>query len=108
MLAATDPIYMVQLLNIIGDEFIVWDKSVEFRFRRPAKSTLSATFAFDESELNEIRAACERDGSIDIKKRVELIDEDGEVVGLGTKVLYVATRAFQKEKQARRDQASVQ
>ena len=41
MLAATDPIYMIQLIQILGDDYVVWDKSVEALYLRPAKSNVT-------------------------------------------------------------------
>jgi len=36
MFSAVDPIPMVQLINLLDNEFIVWDKSAEIFFRAPA------------------------------------------------------------------------
>ena len=44
MLAATDPIYMIQLLQILGNDYVVWDKAVEARYRKPGKSTIYGEF----------------------------------------------------------------
>ncbi len=102
MLSATDPIYMIQLLQILGDEFIVWDKSVELRFRRPAKTDVVARFAFEPDEVAKIREDARRRGEIDWNKPLELRDKSGNVVASGTKTLYVATKAHRKAKAARR------
>ncbi|MEM6960152.1 MAG: DUF4442 domain-containing protein [Myxococcota bacterium] len=108
MLAATDPIFMVQLINLLGDRFVVWDKSVEMRFRRPARSTLSCVFEFSAAELEEIRASVSEHGEIDWNKNIELTDREGEVVATGTKTLYVADKEYQKQKRqkAAADRAS--
>ena len=37
MLSATDPIYMIQLLQILGDDYVVWDKSTNIRFKKTCK-----------------------------------------------------------------------
>ena len=33
MLSATDPIYMIQLLKILGDDYVVWDKSATIKYK---------------------------------------------------------------------------
>ena len=46
LFAAVDPIPMVQLINLLDDSFIVWDKSAQVFFKRPGKETLYATFEY--------------------------------------------------------------
>ncbi len=33
MSSATDPIFMVQLINILGDDYVVWDKEATIKFQ---------------------------------------------------------------------------
>ncbi len=37
LFSATDPVFMIQLMNILGNDYVVWDKSAEIKFKRPAK-----------------------------------------------------------------------
>jgi len=36
LFAATDPIYMIQLMQILGKDYVVWDKKTDIKFKRPA------------------------------------------------------------------------
>ncbi|MEM6296710.1 MAG: DUF4442 domain-containing protein [Myxococcota bacterium] len=101
MLSATDPIYMVQLLNILGDGFVVWDKSVSLAFRRPAKSTLHARFEYLPDEVEHLRRMAHAQGSLDWEKPVELRDADETVIASGTKTIYVATKEHHRRRAAR-------
>lgn len=106
MLSATDPILMIQLLNILGNEFVVWDKAVEMRFRRPARGTLIAKFDWSEKEIDEIKEQVREQGEIEWKKGVELRSEkEGLVCAESTKTLYIATKEHYKKKQAPKKQA---
>lgn len=55
MFAAVDPIPMIQLMHLIGDDFVVWDKAAEIFFKRPAKENLYADFRFSVAEIDEIK-----------------------------------------------------
>ena len=105
LLSASDPILMIQLLHILGDDYVVWDKAVEMRFRRPARSRVTARFAFSKDEVAAIRQSVEARGETDWEKPVELVDESGTVVASGTKTLYVATKAHRRQKEAARQRA---
>lgn len=106
MLSATDPILMIQLVHVLGDGYIVWDKAVEMRFRRPARSAVTVRFTFSDAEIEAIRAAADEHGETDWEKPVELVDASGAVVARATKTLYVATKAHRKAKDARRARAA--
>lgn len=54
MYGAVDPIYMVMLIRLLGEDYIVWDKVATIRFKKPGKETLYARFRLDEDELNAI------------------------------------------------------
>lgn len=98
MLSATDPVLMVQLINILGSDYVVWDQSVEMRFRRPAKGRLFSTFEYGEEELEEIRASVRETGEMELVKSIELRDRSGELIASGSKVLYVADKEFRRQK----------
>src|SRR5690242_6864509 len=54
-----DPFYMLMLINILGPDYIVWDKSAAIRFKRPGKGVMKATFELTEEKIAEIRTAAE-------------------------------------------------
>ena len=50
---------MLMLINILGPDYIVWDKSAAIRFKRPGKGTVKAVFQIPAERVTEIRAAAE-------------------------------------------------
>ncbi|MEO1575678.1 MAG: DUF4442 domain-containing protein [Pseudomonadota bacterium] len=101
--SAADPLFMVQLINILDSEYVVWDKAGEIRFKAPAREDLVADFVYTPEEVAAIRAAADERGEHVFEKTVHLTDVRGERTYCEvSKTLYVATKAFYKEKQARR------
>ncbi|MEO0733301.1 MAG: DUF4442 domain-containing protein [Bacteroidota bacterium] len=99
MAAATDPIAMVQLINLLGDDYVVWDKAGTIRFRRPAKENLYAEFTYGEAELADIRRRVAETDEITIEKETRLTDQAGTTVYAEvSKTLYVANKAFYRAK----------
>lgn len=94
MLAATDPIMMIQLIQLLGKQFVVWDKAVQMRFKRPARERLYVVFEFTDAELEEIRANALQHGEYTYDKTIELRTNDGTVCAVGTKTMYVAEKGF--------------
>jgi acyl-coenzyme A thioesterase PaaI-like protein len=84
-----DPWYMVMLMNILGREYIVWDKAATIRFRRPGKGTVRAEFRLSEAQIEDVRAKVEAQKKYEPTFTVEVKDEAGEVVAEVEKLLYV-------------------
>ncbi|MEL7148601.1 MAG: DUF4442 domain-containing protein [Bacteroidota bacterium] len=99
LFSAVDPIPMVQLLNLIGDDYVVWDKYAEISFRRPAKETVYGEFAYSMEELQEIKDRVATENEIEIIKTTRLTDKaQSKVFCEVKKTVYVADKAFYKNK----------
>ncbi len=98
MLSATDPIYMVQLINILGDAYVIWDKAVEAQYKKPAKSAVYGNFEFLENELEDIKKRVALHNEIDLFKTVNLIDAEGHIIATFKKTIYIANKSYYKEK----------
>jgi hypothetical protein len=85
----TDPFYMLMLLENLGREYIVWDKSACIRFRRPAKGTVTASFNLTQAQLDEIRTILGSQEKVEPTFEVEVRDADGNVVAEVQKVLHI-------------------
>ncbi|MFT4678587.1 MAG: acyl-coenzyme A thioesterase PaaI-like protein [Litorivivens sp.] len=101
MFSAVDPIPMVQLINILGKEYVVWDKSAEIAFKRPAKENLFAEFTYSDSELENIKTLIAQNQETEFPKITALTNADGSIIFAEvTKTIYVANKAYYKEKRA--------
>ncbi len=98
MLAATDPIYMIQLIQILGDDYVVWDKAVEARYKRPAKSRIYGEFIFSHDEITKIKENVRNRNELDIVKTMSLVDDKQNIIATFNKTLYIADKAYYKQK----------
>lgn len=92
MYAAVDPLYMIMLMRCLGPDYIVWDKAATIRFRKPGRSTLTATFLLHETELDSIRSATAVGEAVDRTYRVDLVDAAGVPHATVEKIIYVRRR----------------
>ena len=83
----TDPFYMVMFIEILGRDYIVWDKSASIRFRRPGRGTVFAKFRIAEEQIAEIRQALESEEKIDREFGVDVKSADGEIIAEVKKLL---------------------
>lgn len=90
--ASIDPIYMLMLMHIIGDDYVVWDKAAKIRFKKPGRETLYADFLLTPDEISEIKRLAETEKSIDRVYNLELRDKNGVVHAFIEKTLYISKR----------------
>lgn len=90
--AAVDPFFMIMLMKNLGPGYEVWDKAAAIRFRKPGRSTLTATFQVDSQELETIRSLLADAPKVDRTYRVALADAQGTVHAEIEKVIHIARR----------------
>lgn len=91
--ASIDPIYMLMLMRIIGDDYTVWDKAAKIRFKKPGRETLYADFLLTPDEISEIKRLAETEKSIDRIYNLELKDKNGVVHAFIEKTLYISKKS---------------
>ncbi len=102
MLSATDPIYMIQLIQILGDDFVVWDKAASINYKRPAKETIYGEFVFSAEEIQSIKQQLVNQNELEIIKNMTLENTKNQVFAEVSKTIYIANKAYYKEKLKRR------
>lgn len=93
--AMCDPFYALMLVNILGPDYIVWDKAATIRFKKPGKGIMRASFHLSEEHITEIRTQADSQPKVEPQFQVLVKDADGTVVAEVEKLLYVR----KKEKQ---------
>ena len=96
--AMTDPFYMVMLMKILGNEFIVWDKSANIKFKKPGKSKVRAHYRLTDDDIKSILARIESEERATClwEKKVEVLDEQDEVVAEVDKIVYIKKKQKNK------------
>ena len=98
--AAADPVYMLQLIQILGPDYVVWDKAASVRFLRPGTKRLQGIFRIEEETLAEIYRRIPEEKEMDIELVLDWKDEEGKSYARVYKTLYIADKAHYKAKRA--------
>jgi len=93
LFAMTDPFWMVLVLNCLGQDYIVWDKSAEIEFVAPGKETVFAQFRIENTVLDEIRAATQNGDKYLRWFETEVKTENGQLIARVRKQLYVRRKS---------------
>ena len=93
---ALDPMYMVQLIKILGKDYVVWDKSATIKFIKPIKKKVYARFLITNEILEDIIARVKSDNKYSIDMTTNFQDENGVIYAEVTKTLYIADKEYYK------------
>ena len=98
LFSATDPIYMIQLIKILGDDYVVWDKDATIKYKRPAKETVYTEFVFSKNEIENIKEQVSKNGEFNLVKTPNIVNKEGVIIAQLSKTVYIADKNFYKEK----------
>ncbi len=78
--AAVDPIHAVMLGSLLGrEDCVAWTKEAHVRFKRQARTDLTAQFTLEAAEVEAVREELRREGKVERRYPVELRDAQGQV-----------------------------
>ena len=100
--SSTDPIYMIMLMQILGKSYVVWDKAACVKFRKPIMDKVFADFEITDEFLASVKEKVANKGEADFDLPVQYKDDQGKVFAEISKTLYVADKAFYKQKAKRK------
>ena len=87
--AMTDPFYMLIIIEYLGRDYIVWDKSATIDFKRPGQSALYATFSIADEVLRDIKKNADENEKYLVTLPIDVLDESEKVVARVHKTLYI-------------------
>jgi hypothetical protein len=84
-----DPFFMLMLIENLGKDYIVWDKSATIRFKKPGRSKVVASFRVSEQQIREIKEALNHQPKIERNFTLEIKDESDIVIAEVEKLLHI-------------------
>ncbi len=104
LFSATDPIFMIQLMWILGKEYVVWDKAATITYKKPAHENAYCSFTLNDEILDTIKKEVAANGEMNLKLNTHIHSDKGAVFCTLDKTLYIATKKHYKQKTAARKQ----
>ena len=89
LFSMTDPFYMLMLMNVLGGEYLVWDKAANIQFVSPGRGTVFAHFKLTDERLAEIREKTVNGEKFEPTYRINVVDADDNIVAIVDKTIYI-------------------
>ena len=98
IMAASDPFYMLQLIKLLGDKYIVWDKTTHTTFIKPALKTIYAKFLITDENIEEIKKNVALSNKYYMTFDINFIDTESTIYATINKTLYISTKEYYNAK----------
>jgi acyl-coenzyme A thioesterase PaaI-like protein len=87
--AMVDPHLMLLLMQLLGKQYRVWDKSAEIEFVKATKRKVKAVILISADDLETIKRRTENGDKYFADFMVEIRDEDRDLVARVRKTIYI-------------------
>ena len=85
----TDPYYMIMMMNQLGRDYVVWDKSAKIDFIAPGRTTVYADFHLTQEQVDEVLARTAEGQKYEPTYAVDVVDVEGKRIARVEKTLYI-------------------
>lgn len=93
-----DPFYMLLLMQMLGDDYVVWDKAAHINFVAPGKSTVTASMHLSKQELATVKELAKNGDAVFRDYEIDIVDSQSKIVATVTKTVYIRRRQFSGSK----------
>lgn len=90
--AMADPWLMLLLIQLLGPDYVVWDRSACIEFQRPGTGRARATIRIDDEALVAIRRETEHSAAYRRDFEFNIVGESEEIIAVVQKTLHVRRR----------------
>ena len=98
--SSVDPYYMLMFMQILGKDYVVWDKAASVKFVRPIIDRVKCRFLIPDELVEEVKQKVAGGGEYTFDLPLKYEDENGVVYAVFTKTIYAASKEFYKSKLA--------
>ena len=98
--SSVDPYYMLMMMEILGKDYVVWDKGATIKFVRPITEKVKCRFLIPDDMVEKVKTEIATNGQYVFDLPLEYVDDEGKVYAVFTKTVYTASKEYYKNKKA--------
>ncbi len=80
---------MLMLIQVMGRDYVIWDKAARIEFVKPGRGTVRAAFRITDDQVADIIVRTAGHEKYLPEFTVDITDEAGEIVARVVKTLYI-------------------
>lgn len=93
----TDPFYCLMLVQLMGNDYLIWDKGASINFVKPGKGRVFAEFKLSNEEIERLKTEAASGNALFPEYTLNVTNNQGETVAEVVKTLYVRKKKPKQE-----------
>jgi acyl-coenzyme A thioesterase PaaI-like protein len=98
--SSVDPYFMLLMMEILGRDYVVWDKGANIKFVRPITDKVKCRFLIPDDLVEKVKSEIASNGQYVFDLPLQYVDEEGKIYAVFTKTVYTASKEYYKSKKA--------
>ena len=98
--SSVDPYFMLMMMEILGKDYVVWDKGATMKFIRPITDKVKCRFLISDELVEKVKSEIATNGQYVFDMPLQYEDEEGKVYAVFNKTIYTASKEYYKNKKA--------
>jgi acyl-coenzyme A thioesterase PaaI-like protein len=91
-----DPHLMLLLMQLLGKDYLIWDKAASIEFVKASRKRVTSVIQLSDQDLEDIRANTRTGNKYLPEFKIELRDEDNELIARVNKTIYVRRKSIEQ------------
>lgn len=105
--SSVDPYFMLLLMEVLGKEYVVWDRGASMKFVKPIVEKVKCRFLVSDELVADVKHHVAMRGEYTFELPLHYEDEKGKVYATFTKAVYVADKVYYKKKMADKEKKNI-
>lgn len=102
--SSVDPYFMLLFMDVLGKEYVVWDKAASVKFVRPITGQVKCRFLISDELVAQVKKEIAERGEYTFELPLKYEDDKGAIYAVFTKTIYAASKEFYKAKLKKREE----
>jgi len=98
--SSVDPYFMLLFMEVLGKNYVVWDKGASMKFVKPIIDKVKCRFLISNELVADVKSQVELRGEYSFDLPLHYEDDNGKVYATFSKSVYVASKEVYKKKLA--------
>ncbi len=97
LFAMVDPFCMIPMMQLLGRDYLVWDKAGRIEFVAPGRGTVYADIRLTDEQIAEAKAKTVHGEKYEPTMHIEIVNGKGELIARVEKKLFIRKRREAQE-----------
>ncbi len=89
LFSMTDAFYPLMLSNLLGKQYIIWDKEASIKYIKPGRGTVHCQFSLTDTDIMNIKEEIDKNEKMLFYREIEIHDDKDNLIAIVKRTIYI-------------------